>query len=247
MISPSTIIARSHRRLANPGHHVRCAIFASILASACSLGADNVLTQQEKRDGWLLLFDGRTTTGWMTTGGKPLPIKHIQDGSLNPHPCDYMLVHEKVWENYALSLEFRISPKCNSGIFIRTFPLVARPGKDIGFNGIEIAIDDTKTAGLHDTGAFYDLVKPTTNAMKPVGEWNHIVITSDRTRLSVELNGQTVSRIDLDDWREPNKRPDGTAHKFDVAYKDHPRKGYIGLQDHGSDCWFKNIKLRPVK
>jgi alpha-3'-ketoglucosidase len=83
--------------------------------------------------------------------------------------------------------------------------------------------------------------------MKPVGEWNHIVITSDRTRLSVELNGQTVSRIDLDDWREPNKRPDGTAHKFDVAYKDHPRKGYIGLQDHGSDCWFKNIKLRPVK
>ena len=54
MISPPIISARSHRRFANPGHHVRCAIFASILASACSLGADNILTEQEKRDGWLL-------------------------------------------------------------------------------------------------------------------------------------------------------------------------------------------------
>ena len=50
--------------------------------------------------------------------------------------------------------------------------------------------------------------------------------------------------MDLDEWTEPNKRPDGSTHKFDVAYKDHPRTGYIGLQDHGSDCWYKNIKLR---
>ena len=37
-----------------------------------------------------------------------------------------------------------------------------------------------------------------------------------------------------------------TAHKFDVAYKAHPRFGYIGLQDHGSACWYKNIKLKPL-
>ena len=82
--------------------------------------------------------------------------------------------------------------------------------------------------------------------MKPVGEWNHIVITSDRSRMSVVLNGEAVSQIDLDEFREPNKRPDGSPHKFDVAYKDHPRKGYIGLQDHGSDCWFRNIKLKRL-
>ena len=45
----------------------------------------------------------------------------------------------------------------------------------------------------------------------------------------------------------PNRRPDGSEHKFDVAYKDHPRKGYIGLQDHGRPCWYKNIKLRVPK
>ena len=59
--------------------------------------------------------------------------------------------------------------------------------------------------------------------------------------------GAEVNSIDLDQFTEPNKRPDGTPHKFDVTYKNHPRKGYIGLQDHGSPCWFKNIKLRPLE
>ena len=105
--------------------------------------------------------------------------KHVQDGRLNPHPCDYMLVYEKPLKNFTLALDFKISPKCNSGIFVRTAPLTPRPGKDVGFNGLEIAIDDTQTADFHDTGAIYDLVKPKTNAMKPVGEWNHIEITCD--------------------------------------------------------------------
>jgi hypothetical protein len=50
----------------------------------------------------------------------------------------------------------------------------------------------------------------------------------------------------MEQFKEPNKRPDGSAHKFDIAFKDHPVMGYIGLQDHGSPCWFKNIKLRPL-
>jgi hypothetical protein len=183
----------------------------------------------------------------MTPKGQPLPENHVLDGCLNPHPCDYMLTHEKAWENFKLSLDFKISAKCNSGIFIRTYPLTPRPGKDVGFNGIEIAIDDSSTAGFHDTGAIYDLVRPTRNVMKPAGEWNQMSITSDRSRVAVQLNGETVSEMNLDEWPCPNKRPDGTDHKFDVAYKDHPRKGYIGLQDHGSDCWYKNIKLLPLK
>jgi alpha-3'-ketoglucosidase len=214
--------------------------------SAYAEAALNALTEKEKQGGWQLLFDGRTTKGWMTIESKPLPQRYVQDGSLNPHPSDYMLVYDSPLENYVLSLDFKITPHCNSGIFVRTMPLTRREGRDVGYNGIEIAIDDTKTADYHDTGAFYDLVKPKKNAMKPIGEWNHIVITSDRNKMSVVLNGEPVSQIDFDEWREPNKRPDGSPHKFDVAYKDHPRKGYIGLQDHGSDCWFRNIKLKPL-
>ena len=218
-------------------------LFASSLACA----ADNELTQQEKQDGWVLLFDGSSTIGWMTPKEQPLPASHVQKGSLNPHPCEYMLTHEKVWDNFRLALDFKISTGCNSGIFIRTFPLAPRPGKDVGFNGLEVAIDDTQSAGFHDTGATYDLSKPTKNAMRPAGEWNHIEITCDKNLIQIELNGERVNRLDLDQWAEKYKRPDGSDHKFDVAYKDHPRKGHIGLQDHGSDCWYKNIKLLPLK
>ncbi len=208
--------------------------------------ADNTLTRAEKDAGWLLLFNGKNLDGWQTSSKQPSKIP-VENGSINPHGCGgYMMIPEKSWADFVLALDFKISKGCNSGVFIRTHPLEPRPGKDVGFNGIEIAIDDTKTAGFYDTGAIYDLVKPSKNLMKPIGEWNHMVITCDGPKISVELNGEIVTRMNLDEWTEPNRRPDGTAHKFDVAYKAHPRFGYIGLQDHGSACWYKNIKLKPL-
>jgi len=217
-----------------------------LCAVAGRAAAENDLSAEERAAGWRLLFDGKTTTGWMSPKGKPLPESHVQAGALNPHPCDYMLVWGEALGDFELALEFKLSPKCNSGIFVRTSPLEPRPGKDVGWNGIEIALDDTTTAGFHDTGALYDLVAPRENRMKPAGEWNAARIVSRGSRLEVSINGAVVSAIDFDEWTEPNRRPDGSAHKFDVAYRDHPRRGYIGLQDHGSDCWFRNVKLRPL-
>lgn len=244
---------RIDRRVGN------CLVVALLLSAVVALSAtglpvlaadavaDNQLTAREKEEGWQLLFDGKTLNGWMTSSEKP-GARPVEEAAINPHKCGgYMMIHEKVWDNFRLALDFKISPKCNSGIFLRTFPLKPREGKDVGFNGIEVAIDDTTTAGFVDTGALYDLVKPSKNAMKPVGEWNHIEITCDRNRIEIVLNGEKVTQMDLDEWTKPNVRPDGSAHKFDIAYKDHPRKGYIGLQDHGGNCWYKNIKLLPLK
>ena len=219
----------------------------ALIISAATWAGDNELTEQEKSDGWLLLFDGKTLDGWMTSSEQPSKTP-VENGSLNPHQCGgYMLVHKEPRDNFVLSLDFKLSPKCNSGIFLRTFSLKPRPGKDVGFNGIEVALDDTKTAGYHDAGALYDLVKPTKNALKPNGEWNHMVIMCDQSQIAIELNGEKVTETDLAKFTEPYKRADGSAHKFDIAFKDHPRKGYLGLQDHGSPCWFKNIKLKPLK
>lgn len=210
------------------------------------LAGDNELTEKERREGWILLFDGKTLAGWMTSAGKPSKTP-VDAGCLNPHGCgDYMIVHEKQSSDFVLSLDFKMSPGCNSGIFVRTHSLVPKPGKDVGYNGIEVAIDDTKSAGYTDTGAIYDLAKPSRNAMKPAGEWNHVAITCRGSLIAVELNGEKVTQVDLDLFTQPNRRPDGTQHKFDMAFKDQPRSGYIGLQDHGSPCWFKNIKLKPL-
>ena len=229
--------------------NLRFFIVAVSLHFACGpvLAADNELTAEEKKAGWVLLFDGKTADGWLDSKENAVAASHVKDGTLNPHPCNYMLIHKEVHDNFRMSLDFKISPKCNSGVFIRTFPLKPREGKDIGFNGIEVAVDDTTTSGFHDTGAIYDLVQTSKNFMKPAGEWNRMLITCDENLISVDVNGIGASRMDLDQWTTANKRPDGTDHKFDVAYKDHPRKGYVGLQDHGSDVWYRNIKLLKLK
>ena len=215
--------------------------FAGVLAAA-----DNTLTDAERKQGWLLLFDGRTTNGWMNSD-RTAPRTPVVDGLITPHKAGhYMLVHTQLWADFLLVLDFKITNGCNSGVFVRTSSLTPRPGRDLGFNGLEIAIDDTKGAGFHDTGALYDLVKPLRNAMRPAGDWNHLEIACLSNRVEVVVNGDPVTRADLDLFTAPGKRPDGSAHKFDEAFKDHPRRGYIGLQDHGSPCWFKNIKLKPL-
>jgi hypothetical protein len=219
----------------------------AVLLARAGFCEDNNLSAEERKEGWQLLFDGKTAKGWMTPKEEPVPESHVQKDGLNPHPTNYMLVYEKPLADFVLSLEFKLSPGCNSGVFVRTAPLKPRPGKDVGFNGIEVAIDDTKGADLHDTGAIYDLVKPKKNAMKPAGEWNRLLITCDKNKLAVELNGEAVTAMNLDQWPEKFKRPDGSGHKFDVAYKEHPREGYIGLQDHGRDCWYRNIKLKVLR
>ncbi|TWU09090.1 hypothetical protein CA54_43300 [Symmachiella macrocystis] len=228
----------------------RYTVFALLVFIALGLpaiAADNELTDQEKRDGWMLLFDGKSLTGWTTNDGQP-SARPVEQGSLNPHRCGgYMLIHERQWDNFILTLDFKISPGCNTGLFFRTAPLKPLPGKDVGYNGLEVAIDDTRGQGFTDTGAIYGLVAANSNVMRPAGEWNHLVLTCNKNIVEVRLNRRTVTMMDLDMWTDKGRRPNGTPHKFEFAYKDHPRRGYIGLQDHGGDCWYKNIKLQPLK
>lgn len=209
--------------------------------------AENQLSPAEQAAGWTLLFDGKTHSGWQTSGQKPSQ-RPVEESTLNPHRCSgYMLIYDRPLSDFVLKLDFKIAPGTNSGVFFRTWPLTPRSDKDVGFNGLEVAIDDTKTADFHDTGAIYDLLKPAKNAMRPAGEWNQLQLTCNKNLIEVAINGDVVNRMDLDEWTKPNRRPDGSEHKFDVAYKNHPRRGYIGLQDHGGECWYKNIKLKEIE
>jgi hypothetical protein len=208
--------------------------------------AENQLSDTEVAEGWILLFDGTSDKGWITSNGGRTQ-RPIENGLLNPHKCGaYMLVTEQDWNDYVLTLDFKQSPGCNSGVFFRVYSLTPQLGKDVGYNGIEIAIDDKNTAGYHDAGAIYDLSPPRKNVLRPIGEWNHLKLNNRNNRAIVELNGELVNDVDFDQFVNPGERPDGTKHKFGIAFKDFPRQGRIGLQDHGSDIWFKNIKLLPL-
>jgi hypothetical protein len=195
-------------------------------------------------DEFTTIFDGKSGDGWITNNDKkPLPKANVQADGLNPHGSGgYIVVHDKPHGDFVLDFDYKLSKGCNSGVFIRVGNL-----KDPVNTGIEVAIDDTTGTGMHDSGAFYDLVAPRVNAQKPQGEWNHMTITAKGPAIDVVLNGEQVAKIDLDQWTEEGKRPDGSSHKFTkVTVKDMARTGYLGFQDHGQDCWYKNVKVKDL-
>lgn len=171
---------------------------------------------------------------WHTIGGGVLECSS---------PCGYIWTKEK-FGDFVVDFDFQVSKKCNSGLFFRTNPRNAVQG------GMEIQLLDSygrKRAGKHDLGALYDCQAPSKNMAKPAGEWQHMVLTANDNLITVVLNGEKIVEVDLNQWTEPRKNPDGSKNKFKTAYKDMPRTGHIGFQDHGHKVWFRNIKIKRLK
>jgi len=149
------------------------------------------------------------------------------------------------FEHFELHVEYKTAPGVNSGIFFRWTDL-----DDPVNTGLEMQILDTYDQDAmtsHSSGALYDLVAPSSNAVRPAGEWNRIRIACEGSRIELELNGTVVVEADIDEWTVAGQNPDGTPNKFKYAWRDRPRKGYIGLQDHGGYIEFRNVKLRELK
>ena len=147
--------------------------------------------------------------------------------------------------DFVLDLEFKTDAESNSGVFFRTGDIA-----DFVQTGIEVQIldyvgsDEAKSKGA--CGAIYDCQGPSKNMVRKTGEWNHYTITCKGNKIYVVLNGEQIIEMDLDLWTEAHKNLDGTKNKFKTAFKDMPRVGHIGLQDHGDAVWFRNIKIKPL-
>tara|TARA_B100001013_G_scaffold333137_1_gene249877 strand:- start:391 stop:981 length:591 start_codon:yes stop_codon:yes gene_type:complete len=192
---------------------------------------------------WISLFDCETLNGWGATGS--MDGWTVDDGAIfcTVQGGQYLYTEDQ-FDNFVLEIDYKIEPDCNSGIFLRWGDL-----NDPVQTGIEIQVLDTyakEPPNCHDCGAIYDLVAPTKQTMKPAGEWNNHVITCDDSIISVELNGESIVEMDVDDWTEPGKNPDGTPNKFSTPLKDFPRKGHIGLQDHGGKVWYRNVRVKRL-
>ena len=200
----------------------------------------NLWIREIEEDRKTALFDGKTLEGWQGKAGG----WHVdQEGNLARRQNSGYLWTESAYDDFELSLDFRISEGGNSGIFIRTDP--ANPVQ----GGLEIQVFDSfgkKELNKHTSGALYDALAPRTNAMRPAEEWNHCVIRAVGSLLSVRLNGEEVIKADLNDWSQARVNPDGSKNKFRRPLKDFARTGHIGLQDHGQAVWYRNIRLESL-
>jgi hypothetical protein len=235
-----------HHRLFAPSLCVRFfPVFvaaAIVMMSAGAFAADNELAPAEKAAGWRLLFDGKSAKGWMNNNRRPLKAK-VADGALNPHGAGgYVVVYEKPFGDFVLKCDVKMEePNCNSGIFVRIGEL-----KQPVQSGLEVQISTDRKPDMHGFGSIYDLVAPSKDATRGPGIWDAVEVRCEGPEITIAVNGEKVTSINCDDWREPGRRPDGTSHKFKKAIRDFSRKGHIGLQDHGSNVWYKNIKLREL-
>lgn len=171
---------------------------------------------------------------------------YSDDGVLGPAPDG----HGDIWTkerygDFILELDFKVPEKGNSGVFIR--------GADLNnwiHTTIEIQIHATTDGTKHgQCGAVYDCLSPSKDATRKPGEWNHYVITCLDNKIYVNLNGQDIIDMDLDQWTEAGRNPGppiaaGTKNKFRYAYKDMAREGHIGFQYHGNPVWLYNLKIK---
>ncbi len=187
------------------------------------------------------LFDGNTLDGWAATGNPGGWT--VDQGCIfcTAENGKYLYYTNDQFRNFELSLEFKHPPGANSGVFFRWTDL-DNPVQ----TGVEIQILDThgrEPATTKCCGAVYDVQAPTHNACNPAGEWNHMILYAVDNIIRVILNGEQITDMDLSRWTAPGRNPDGTPNKFDRAYREMTESGYIGLQDHNSRIWFRNMEI----
>ena len=226
----------------------------------------NTLTEQEKQEGWRLLWDGQTTAGWRSAVADTFPPEgwEIRDGELmvtnnngaeSQHGGDIITVDR--YSNFVLKVDFKITPGCNSGIKIFVQPGIgpvtgtgakATVGSAIG---LEYQIlDDSRHPdarlghnGDRTLGSLYDLMTAWPNK-KPndIGEWNHAMIISKGKHVENWLNGEKILEYDRG---SPEFRKAVAASKFhNIPNFGEWADGHILLQEHGSVCSYRNVKIR---
>ncbi len=216
----------------------------------------NALTDEEKRAGWELLFDGKTTDKWRGYNHETLPTLgwKVTDGTIAVEKSGTEeegfggdIITKDKYENFELTLDFSCSDTANSGIFYRVAEMDGTP---IWHNAPEYQIlDNARYAemgvdSLHFCAANYDLHPAETDYTKPVGEWNIARIVLNNNHVEHWLNGNLVVAYDLES-------PEWEALVAKSKFKDYPgygktKNGHIGLQDHGHLVRFRNIKVRRL-
>ena len=205
---------------------------------------------------WVTLFDGSSFDGWRYYGaGEVVEPWKLEDGAMVFYPPKerngerYDIVTDKSYTKFVLSLEWKISKNGNSGVF---WGVHEDEKFKIYETGPEIQVldneghPDAKNGTSHRAGALYDMVSPSKDVTKPIGEWNTYVITvnHETNEGNAVLNGVEVVKFPVhgEVWDAMVAKSKFANWKDFGTYK----TGKIGLQDHADIVSYRNIKIREL-
>jgi hypothetical protein len=196
------------------------------------------LSEEEKKEGFVNLFDGTNIDQWMGNTAGYI----INDGALVVVPDNGSggnLYTKEEYGDFIYRFEFQLTPGANNGIGIRT-----PPTGDAAYVGMEIQVLDNEApiySGLKPYqyhGSVYGIAAAKRGYLLPTGEWNKEEIAIKGSKIKVTLNGTVINEVDL---KEVTKN--GTADHID-----HPgltkTTGHIGFLGHGDVVRFKNMRIK---
>lgn len=232
---------------------------ATLLVTPSFAQKANTLSKQEKKEGWVLLFNGKDFGGWRQCNGTEMPKNWvIEEDAMKVFTGEGkkpgqgangdILFEEKKFANFELSIDWKAGEMANSGIF---YYVKEVPGKPIYFAAPEIQVLDNKNAtdnkiDSHLAGSLYDMIAADPKTVNPAGEWNTCVIKVVDGKASITMNGTEV--VKYTHWT-----PEWDQLVQNSKFKSFPgftegiaKEGFIGLQDHGYTVWFRNVKIREL-
>ncbi len=226
-------------------------------AGATAASTVNTLSEQEKAEGWKLLFDGETTNGWRGAHKDSFPEGGwmIENGELivldsgggeSRNGGDIVTMDE--YSNFDLKLEFKLTEGANSGIKYFVTEKEQPNGSAIGleYQILDDELHPDAKLGNHEgsrtVASLYDLIKAENKSVKPMGEWNEARIVSNGVHVEHWLNGNKVLEYERSS-EAFRKLVAESKYKIWENFGEAPQ-GHILLQDHGNKVSFRNIKIK---
>lgn len=242
-----------------------------MVASACQPAKEeakpktmehNTLTEAEVEDGWILLFDGESTDGWRGYQKENFPKAwNIDEGALhiqgsgrgelgNEDGGD--IIYDRIFDDFHFKVEWKVDKGANAGIFYRgsedpmydyiwksapemqVLDNVNHPDAELGKNGNRKA------------GSLYDLIPADPQNAKPFGEWNSAEVIARGNQIQHLQNGEVVVEYTIGSEEMAALIADSKWPEINPNWENIAMEGIIGLQDHGDDVWFRNIKIKEL-
>jgi hypothetical protein len=229
-------------------------ICGALFAAALALCASdlNRLTDTERRDGWRLLFDGSATAGWQEITGKPFPTNcwTVEDGALKaiPRKDGFQDIRTAgTFRNFELQFDWKLGPGGNSGVkylIQKIDEWTNAAGRQARARGFEYQLADPASDEISGdtrrmTASLYSLIAPA-RAEPRLGEFNHSLLVVRGSHVEHWLNGVKVVEFDTE-------RPD--VAKLRRTYRaegEFSAESPLALQHHGTEAWFRNLKVRRL-